>query len=307
MAGYRRSGSKAQGNLKTFRIEKHHVWKAKNKHLIYLNLNDSKKASIWARKMQKMFNDAETEKDKLKVKRAMVSAANKAGVIGRKTDITPEESVEALKTEHIYRNMAGNMLIIKYNPKSTYWEDKGQFKSQYEQIWEKYVESVGMNTTDNKGANAAIKALIKASKRYYRYYNDGDPIPSIGAYKYNWDTPKARQAVEEYMSKAIIKAWVATQHGKVSVVGYEPDIHGNMSTKEKAFQREMWTRRKTMSKKDFEHWNQKRINSQWKTSVLQADLAKYKEAIANKTKDLDLKYMKEQIPIIEEILAERAN
>ena len=189
--------------------------------------------------------------------------------------------------------------------KGTYWNQKGRYKKEYDLLWAKYVPSMGMHLTDDKKANAAIKALIKASKRYYRHFNDGDPISMAGLNRHHMKTSAGKQRLEEYMDRLILRVWKATNGGKLPVVGYEPDVYSIMSERSKKNATDDWIRRKVMSKKDYEEYRMKENWETASTAYLKSEIALFEKSIANKDKTYDLTYMKKNLPYIKKALKKR--
>ncbi len=184
----------------------------------------------------------------------------------------------------------------------TYWENSGKYQKENQIIWEKYVPHVGVNLTDDKKANKALIALIKSAKKYYRYYNDG-----VGIRKYATSSEKEKKEkhLEETANRAISRAWKATKQGSLSVVGFEPDIYGGMSEKEKNDLRDDWIRERTMSKEDYENYNARKRFSNLNMRALSEDIAEYEKDIAENTPNRDLDYMKKNLPIMKEVLKEK--
>ena len=66
---------------------------------------------------------------------------------------------------------------MAYRP--TYWNHKGKYQKEYEILWNKYLATDNIRTGDAE-ATKALKKLKSFSKKYYRFYNDGEPFTYEG-------------------------------------------------------------------------------------------------------------------------------
>ena len=65
--------------------------------------------------------------------------------------------------------------------------------------------------------------MDRQSKKYRRFYNDGDEVPEASVHLVNDDyTPEMEKRLEQWMDKIILETWVATKHAtvKVKLKGY---------------------------------------------------------------------------------------
>ena len=65
----------------------------------------------------------------------------------------------------------------KYVPK--YWNHKGTYQKEYNILWNKYLSGDNIKT-GNAEATRALKRLKAFTKKYYRFYNDGDSFTFEG-------------------------------------------------------------------------------------------------------------------------------
>jgi len=63
--------------------------------------------------------------------------------------------------------------------KATYWNHRGAYQKQYDILWNKYLSADNIRT-GNAEATRALKKLRSFSRRYYRFYNDGDSFTYEG-------------------------------------------------------------------------------------------------------------------------------
>ena len=63
------------------------------------------------KKMLEEFNKAETRDKKIRLKKMVVLAANRAKVVSQNKRISDAHRLEAAKVERIYRNVARKMII----------------------------------------------------------------------------------------------------------------------------------------------------------------------------------------------------
>jgi hypothetical protein len=118
---------------------------------------------------------------------------------------------------------------------NTYWNHKGRFEEENKKLWEKYVPAQGVRLTTSRSANRALVAYVRNSKKYYRYYNDGDRASGIGMAPGNYSTynrtPAQREHNEEVLERAtdrvILRAWAATEHATLPIVDEISDAYDN--------------------------------------------------------------------------------
>ena len=76
--------------------------------------------------------------------------------------------------------------------KNTYWNGKGPYEKEYEEMYEKLVP------LDGEADTVIGELLRKSSRSYYRFHNDGD-IKSFGFFK------AARPYKEKLKQKCVIQ------------------------------------------------------------------------------------------------------
>lgn len=102
--------------------------------------------------------------------------------------------------------------MVEYSPK--YWNKEGKYQKEFDILYKKYIPDVGDKIrTGNKEATTALQKLRTTSKKYYRFFNDGDSFQLNGKYYSNsrYASDKELKMLDEAIDVIILRAWKKTK------------------------------------------------------------------------------------------------
>ena len=103
---------------------------------------------------------------------------------------------------------------MTYHP--TYWGGKGKYQKEYEILWKKYIPAQGDKIiTGNAQATRSLKKLLSISRKYYRFYNDGDSFTFEGHRFYRDPSEREMKLLDKTVERLILDAWKKTKKAKL--------------------------------------------------------------------------------------------
>ena len=98
---------------------------------------------------------------------------------------------------------------MAYNP--TYWSGKGKYQKEYDILWKKYIPAEGNKIrTGNAQATKSLKKLLSLSRKYYRFYNDGDSF-TFEDHRYYCHSETDMKLLDKVVDRVILDAWRKTK------------------------------------------------------------------------------------------------
>ena len=101
---------------------------------------------------------------------------------------------------------------MTYSP--TYWSGKGKYQKEYDILWKKYIPAEGNKIrTGNAQATKSLKKLLSLSRKYYRFYNDGDSFTFEGRryYYYRGISEGEMKPLDRVVDRVTLDAWRKTK------------------------------------------------------------------------------------------------